>query len=102
LKKHATIKEKRIKREHLPEWFTDEIKYIIHEIDKYRIRDYYHNVGKYDQYKLLRNKIPSMIKKSKRDFFNNAIKNNQDPAFFWKNLKDVSKLYYNARQTSDR
>ena len=43
-------------------------------------------------YKILRNKSSSLIKKSKRDFFNNAIKENKDSTYLWKNLKDISNL----------
>ena len=57
LSKHAPIKEKRVKREHQPEWFSDEIKKLIHE------RDYLKKKGYHDKYKILRNKVSAFIKK---------------------------------------
>ena len=80
------MKEKRVKREHQPGWFTDEIKSLIHDRDKCR------NTGKTEQYKILRNKISSMIKRSKKDFFNKAIKDNKNQTFLLKHLKYISNL----------
>ena len=86
LSKHAPIKEKRVKHKHKLDWFTAEIKSSILE------RDYCKKVGNHSKYKIIRNKISSLLKKSKRDFFNNAIKDNKDPSYLWKNLKDISNL----------
>ena len=80
LSKHAPLKEKRIKHEIQPAWFTDEIKSAIFKRDKL------HHDKKYDEYRILRNKITSMIKKSKKNFYNNAIKENKSPSFIWKNI----------------
>ncbi len=86
LSKHAPVKDKRVKRENQPDWFTEEIISIINHRDKCR------KTGNIDQYKILRNKVTSMIKKSKKNFFNNAIKDNKNPTYLWKNLKDISHL----------
>ena len=86
LSKHAPIKEKRVKHKHQVDWFTAEIKSSILE------RDYCKKVGNHSKYKIIRNKISSLLKKSKRDFFNNAIKDNKNPSYLWKNLKDISNL----------
>jgi hypothetical protein len=91
LSKHAPIKEKRVKYEHQVDWFNEEIKTSIRE------RDYYKKIGNHSQYKTLRNKIPTLIKKSKRNFFNNAIKDNKDSSYLWKNLKDISNLNHTNR-----
>ena len=84
LSHHAPIKEKRIKREHQPEWFTDELKSLMHK------RDNYHRNRDIDQYKILRNKITYLIKKNKKYFFNKAVNKNKDPKYLWKHLKDIS------------
>ena len=80
LSKHAPIKEKRVKREHQPEWISDEIKKLIHE------RDYLKKKGYHDKYKILRNKVSAFIKKSKRDFYNRAIQENKNSKLIWKNI----------------
>ena len=76
LSKHAPIKEKRVKREHQPDWFSDEIKMLIHER---------HYLKKNDKYKIQRNKVAAFIKKSRRDFYNRAIKGNKNSKLLWKN-----------------
>ena len=83
---HAPLKEKRIKHDQQPEWFDDDIKEMMFE------RDNCHKKGKFDQYKILRNKVSYMIKKKKKNFFNNAVKQNKDQGFLWKNLKNISEL----------
>ena len=60
------FKEKRVKYEHQPDWFSTEIKSIIQE------RDHCKKKGNHDMYKILRNKSSYLIKKSKRDFFNSV------------------------------
>ena len=68
LDKHAPIKEKRIKRDHHPEWVTAEIKSFMYQRNKC------HKNGLFDQFKVLRNKIASLIRKSKRNNFNKQLK----------------------------
>ena len=82
LEKHAPIKEKRVKRNVQPGWFTDEIKHIINERDKC------HKNKNFIQYKILINKATSFIRKSKINFFNQAIKENKTQSYLWKHLKD--------------
>ena len=89
LSKHAPLRQKRIKRENQPIWFSEDIKALIYERDKC------HKNGNHNQYKYLRNKITYLIKKSKRDFFNKAIKDKKDVRFLWKNLKDITKMNKN-------
>lgn len=84
LDKHAPLKEKRIKREYQPKWITDEIKILM------RKRDECHKHGQIDQFKILRNKITSLIRKSKRDYFNKAVQDNKTPGVLWRNLKSIS------------
>ena len=58
LGKHALMKEKRIKRDHQPNWFSTVIKVAIRE------RNHCKSKGDHDRYKLLRNKTASLIEKS--------------------------------------
>ena len=41
---------------------------------------------------MVRNDVSSRIKKSKREFFINAVKQKKDSKYLWKNLKDISHL----------
>ena len=86
LDKHAPIKEKRIKRDHQPEWVTDEIKSLMYQRNKC------HKNGLFDQSKVLRNKTASLIRKSKRNYFNKAIEDNRITSVLWRKLKTISNL----------
>ena len=81
--KHAPIKEKRIKRDHQPEWVTDEIKSLMYQRNKC------HKNGLFDQFKVLRNKIAPLKTKSKRNYFNKAIEDNRTTSVLWRNLKTI-------------
>ena len=55
-------------------------------------RDHCHKTKQFEKYKVLRNKVTSAIKKSKKNFFNSAINQKKDPKYLWQNLTDVSNL----------
>ena len=77
--KHAPIKQHRIKRNHQPEWLTSEILDLMKERDKYKIN------GKMNEYRLLRNKLTTMIDKAKKEMYQNKIEEGQnDPKTIWK------------------
>ncbi|MES9881480.1 MAG: reverse transcriptase family protein, partial [Sedimenticola sp.] len=81
--KHAPIKQHRVKKKIQPEWLTSEIIDCIKERDKCKIK------GNYDQYKLLRNKVTSMIQKSKKSTYANKIETGQnDPRTIWNIFKE--------------
>ena len=44
----------------------------------------------FNDYKIQRNQTLSMIKKSKKNFYNRSILENKTPKFLWKNLKCIS------------
>ena len=50
----------------------------------------YRSHKNWDQYKIWRNKCVSIIKKTKKSFFNNSVKDKKDAKFLWKNIKLVS------------
>ena len=66
--------------------FTDctDIKEAMHKRDKLL------NQRQFDDYKIMRNKVTAMIKKSKKSFYNNAIKANKNPSYLWNTLKTIS------------
>ncbi|WAR01776.1 LOW QUALITY PROTEIN: hypothetical protein MAR_008334, partial [Mya arenaria] len=84
LSNHTTIKQKRIKYASQPFWFSDQIK------QTFFLRDYYFLHKDFENYKKTRNKISSMIRKSKNSFYNDAIKNNKSSKFLWQNLNDIT------------
>lgn len=86
LNKHVPLKEKRVKRQKQPGWFNHEIKQLIKE------RDNSHKLCLHDKYKLLRNKVTSEIRKSKKNFFNKTIKCGKEPKQLWQGLKNISNL----------
>ena len=84
LSKQAPMKRKRVQRPTQPGWFNDDIKKSIRERDTfYKNRDV-------DNYKRARNKTISMIRKSKINFYNKAISENQNVNYLWKHLKDIN------------
>ena len=88
--RHALIKTKRVKHVHKPTWLTYEIILAIHKRDKL------HKQGKMEEYKVLRNKINAMIKKSNKNVFNNAIQDSKSTEHVWTNIKSVSKILTKA------
>ena len=51
-----------------------------------------HKNGLFDQSKVLRNKTASLIRKSKRNYFNKAIEDNRTTSVLWRKLKTISNL----------
>ena len=84
LDRHALIKTKRVKHVLKPTWLTDEIILALHKRDKL------YKQGKLEEYKVLRTKINAMIKKSKKNVFNNAIQDGKNTKHLWNNIKSVS------------
>lgn len=73
------IRNHRIKRKHQPEWLTSEILDCIKERDKFKIN------GKMDEYRTLRNNIPTMIANAKKKMYQNKLEEGQnDPRTIWK------------------
>ena len=83
LNDHAPIKTKRVKRDVKPEWMTNEI------ASAQRNRDRYHKKKDWENYKYWRNKTKTLIRKSKRDFFTNAINETKNNKFLWDHINDI-------------
>ena len=80
--KHAPINQHIIKRKHQPEWLTPEILDLMKERDKYKIN------GKMDEYRIVRNKITTMINKAKNEMYQNKLGEGQsDQKTIWKIFK---------------
>ena len=83
LSKNAPIKQKRVKKCIQPGWYNDQIKQSIEERNRlFKQKDFFN-------YKQARNKTTSLIRKSKINFFNKAVENNQSPGFLWQHLKHI-------------
>ena len=78
---------------HQPEWFNNGIKQLIYE------RDIFKHNGDYKKYNIHKNLVSCRIKKCKRDFYNNADKNNKESKYIWKHIKDIS--YMNNNKNSE-
>ena len=70
LDKHVPLKKKRVKQCQQPGWMNQEI------LNSIRTRDKFHNEKDMNNYKKWRNKVISLMFKSKQDFFNDAINSN--------------------------
>ena len=64
-----------------PDWFND-------IIDARKLRDKYHKLRKWNEYKLWRNKTIQLIETAKRNFFKTAVGENKTPSYLWRHLKD--------------
>ena len=61
--KHAPIKTHRIKNEVHPEWVTSDI------LDKIKQRDNLKKEGRFDNYRIARNEVSSIIQEAKRSVY---------------------------------
>ena len=67
---HALLKKKRVKKCQQPGWMNQEI------LNSIKTRDKFHNETNLNNYKIWKNKVKSLIFKSKQEFFNDAINSN--------------------------
>ena len=79
LSQHASLKQKRVKRENQPDWFNSEIQNAIRERDRAKK----HNNS--DQFKYWRNQVKMLAVTSKKNFYNKEInENKRNPKKLWK------------------
>ncbi len=89
--KHAPLRVHRIKKKIQPDWLSSEILDYIKERNKCKIN------GQTDQYIYLRNKISSLIQKSKINSYKSKIEEGKDdPRSIWKIFKE-----FGASKTND-
>ena len=83
LNKRVPIKEKRVKYNRKVEWLNDDI------VTAQKNRDYYHKHRDWKNFKRWRNKTKTLIRSPKKEFFENAIKENKD-FFLWKHVINIT------------
>ena len=82
--KHLPMKQHRVKRKQQPKWLNGEI------IDAIKTRDRYKSISDNEQYKIWRNKVCSLIKKSKKHQYSEISNENaNNPASVWKLFKEI-------------
>ncbi|KAK3103380.1 hypothetical protein FSP39_018833 [Pinctada imbricata] len=81
--KHASLKTKRVKTQTKPTWLTPEINEARHK------RDYFHKKLDFDNYKIWRNKVTTLIIKAKENYFSKAINENKNTGDIWRNMKQI-------------
>lgn len=85
LNRHAPLKMKRVKNRYKPEWLNDDIL-------KARFnRDKYHKMKNWVQFRYWRNRVKSLIRCSKRNFFTNAIASDKNDSYLWKHVNSLLK-----------
>lgn len=86
----APVKEIRLKQK-TESWFNGDIHHLVHERDKALFRFRKSKDSKvYDEYKMLRNKVQSEVKKAKRNYVKLEIKENKNcPKKLWKTIKEL-------------
>ena len=67
-----------------PSWISPEINEARHK------RDYYHKLKDTENYKQWRNKVTSLIKNAKADYYKQAIEKNKNTTDIWKYLKELN------------
>ena len=81
---HTTCKTKRVKTQSRPKWISPELKHAQHQ------RDYFHKMKDTQNFKMWRNKVTSLLRKLKSDYYKNAINENKNSRDIWKTLKELN------------
>ena len=89
---HLPVKECRVKNKQQPKWLTPEI------INAMKTRDRHKSLSNNEQYKLWRNKVKRMIKKSKKMQYRSLVEeNNNKPSNVWKLFKELGATKNNSK-----
>ena len=83
LDKHAPVKFKRVKTNHLPKWFTTEI------LQARRQRDFNKRKRNWVEYKRYRNMTKSLIRKAKQKHFSDTVTDHRDAKTIWQHIHSV-------------
>ena len=84
LNKHAPIKRHRVKKQYQPYWLTSEILDCMKKRDKYKLN------GNIETYKIIRNKVSSLIEQAKKRTYQTKIEEGKDdPKTIWKLFKEL-------------
>lgn len=81
---HAPWREKRVKLEKQPDWMSEDILNAINTRDKYvKVKDF-------ENYKIWRNNVVSLIRNAKRDYYINLIEcSKSDSRQFWQYIREI-------------
>ena len=90
--KHAPMTKKRIKTDTFPPWLTPDIR------SEMKIRDALKKENKLPEFKKQRNKVKSLIRRSKIDYFQSLVKNRSDPKLIWKAIKSLTNTNTSNKQ----
>ena len=85
LNRHAPLCRKRIKNKQLPSWLTQDI------IKAMSVRDRLKRDGKTDEYKKMRNRVTSMVREAKRDYFQKLVNEERSTSTLWKAINMLTK-----------
>ena len=81
---HAPKKQRPVKRQKQPNWVTNDI------LQARKMRDKYKKSSNTQQYKIWRNKVKSLIKKSKTQVCSNCISTSTNPKHLWHTLNYIT------------
>ena len=84
LNKHASVISKRVKKDIQPEWYNSEIMYAR------KMRDKYHSLGLWGEYKFWRNRTSKVIYDSKKQYYRNMVNDSKDPRILWKCIHSLN------------
>ena len=85
LDSHAPLRTKRVKHEHQPDWFNEDIANAI------KLRDAAKEALDNELFKYWRGRVKSLIKNAKKSFYSQNINiKEKNPKKLWKNLKELS------------
>ena len=82
--KHAPFVTKRVRQTPKPQWLTDEIQNEIY------LRDYLSKHGNKEDYKKQRNKVTSLLRSSKKRYFQSLVANTKDSKSIWKAINNLT------------
>ena len=82
--KHAPFKTQRIKHISKPKWFTKEIQ------DAIWLRDKLLKAGKHQEYKKQRNKVNSLKRTAKKQYFEELVSSKQNSKAVWSAINQLT------------
>ncbi|KAK3105561.1 hypothetical protein FSP39_000518 [Pinctada imbricata] len=84
LDKHAKVRTKRVKTQFKPKWLSPEIN------DARYKRDFYHQKRDSKNFQIWRNKVTSLIREAKGNYYKTSIENNMNSKDIWKHLNEIT------------
>ena len=82
--KHAPLKEKRVRQQTLPPWFTPEIKKAMFT------RDTFKKQKQFEEYKKARNRVNNLVRQAKRNYFHKLASSQKDICAMWRAVNTLT------------